>query len=62
MHASKPRYTGIFEIPMEGSIFKIHKNFVDKLTTKNYNFAALLSTDCYPDENLRGKPMENSGK
>ena len=40
MHASKPRYTGIFEIPMEGSIFKTPKNFVDKLTTKNYNFDA----------------------
>jgi hypothetical protein len=41
---------------------KTHENFVSSLTTKKLLLIPLLSTDCYPYGNSRGKLMENSGK
>ena len=61
---SKPRYTGIFHIPVERQrIIKTHKNFVRRVATKCHSFASaqlpLVSTLM---EIPQGNTMENSGK
>jgi hypothetical protein len=61
---SKPRYTGILQIPVEKqTMIKTHGNFVGRSTTKNYSF----DSTPFPQiatlmEIPQGNTMENSGK